>query len=449
MLFRTNSGYRVGLGAKSDTGRTEGPAWRRSLAAVWIGAAGTLAAVAVAALWWLYFAKPLSLPVDPGAQAIETAPAAIEPDPPSGTPELSPLEGGKAILVVDTEPDRVEVLVGKTLAGETPLRLMTVRSGTYTVTLRHPDYEMVALPDQRFADGEVLRIGRTLQRATGKLTVITQPANAWIERDGERLTEGTPVTLEELPAGTLELTLGADEYRSLLVEVDVPKDDVGMLERTLTRIPYGTLTLELEPPDATVTLPDVAPAYRPGVRLPEGQHRVIVAHKGFRQTTRTLEVAGDTRERTELIIDPQPFTVVTTPADAVVRLMNVEDEYRDGVRLNPGEYRIRVSAPEYETLEERVSHGIEPTLYSVALARSPQPFTVDATPGEATVSFAGRSEVYAARMRLPPGDYRIRVSAEAYETREERVQHGMDPTRYEIVLERAIPRAGVSIGVEK
>ena len=264
--------------------------------------------------------------------------------------------------------------------------------------------------------------------------MITQPANAWVERDGERLAEGTPVTLEGLAAGTLELTLGANEHRPIQVEVDVPKDGVGMLERTLTRIPYGTLTLELEPPDATVALPDVAPAYRPGVRLPEGQHRVIVARKGFRQMTRTLEVAGDTRERIELTIDPQPFAVVTTPADAVVRLMNVEDDYRDDVRLNPGEYRIRVSAPEYETLEERVSHGIEPTLYSVA----PQPFTVDATPGEAAVSFVGLSEAYAAGMRLLPGEYRIRVSAEGYETLEERVRHGTDPTRYEVVLERSI-----------
>ena len=160
--------------------------------------------------------------------------------------------------------------------------------------------------------------------------MITEPVSAWVERDGERLAEGTPVTLEGLPAGTLELTLGADEYRSLRVEADVPKDGVGTVRRTLERIPYGTLALELEPPDATVTLPDVAPAYRSGVRLPEGQHRVIVARKGFRQTARTLEVVGDTRERIELTIDPQPFTMVTTPADAVVRLMNVEDDYRDG-----------------------------------------------------------------------------------------------------------------------
>ena len=339
-----------GIRAKPGAGRPEGQARGRRLAAVWVAAAATLAAVAVAAVWWLYFAKEPPPPVDLVAQAIEAAPAENDSLPPGDMQELSPLEGGTAILVVETEPEGVEVLVGDTRAGETPLRSMAVRSGTYRLTLRHPDYETVALPDQRFADGEVLRIDQTLQRATGKLTVITEPASAWVERDGERLAEGTPVTLEGLAAGTLELTLGADEYRSLLVEVDVPKDGVGMLERTLTRIPYGTLTLELEPPDATATLPDVAPAYRPGVRLPEGQHRVIVARKGFRQTARTLEVAGDTRERIELAIGPQPLTVVTTPDDAVVRLMNVEDDYRDGILLNPGEYRIQISAPEYETL---------------------------------------------------------------------------------------------------
>ena len=58
------------------------------------------------------------------------------------------------------------------------------------------------------------------------------------------------------------------------------------------------------------------------------------------------------------------------------------------------------------------------------------------------MSFAGRSEVYAAGMRLPPGDYRIRVSAEGYETLEERVRHGTDPTRLEVSLDRSVPQPG-------
>ena len=273
----------------------------------WIAAAVGSVAAAAGVVWWLGF-----LPGTSGIQVSsestrdtpETTVGPIAPPAPIKSQAPSPLEGGNAILVVETEPVGVEVVVGATSAGKTPLQLRNVRAGIHPVTLRHPDYETMLLEDQTFANGEVLRIERRLARAMGKLTVITEPANAWIERDGERLADGTPVTLEGLPAGSLTLTLGAEEYRAIRVEVNVPKDGVGMLERELARIPYGTLTLELLPSDATVTLPEVVPAYRPGIRLPEGEHRVVVSRKGYRQATKTLEVAGDTRERIELAIDP-------------------------------------------------------------------------------------------------------------------------------------------------
>ena len=66
------------------------------------------------------------------------------------------------------------------------------------------------------------------------------------------------------------------------------------------RVPYGSLTLDLEPSDARVTLPDVEPRYRPGVRLPEGPNRVIVRSPGYRTVTRTIDLSGDTRVRIEL-----------------------------------------------------------------------------------------------------------------------------------------------------
>ena len=62
-----------------------------------------------------------------------------------------------------------------------------------------------------------------------------------------------------------------------------------------TRVRYGSLTLDLQPSDARVTLPDVEPRYRPGVRLPEGAYRVVVRRQGYRQVTRTIDLSGDTR----------------------------------------------------------------------------------------------------------------------------------------------------------
>ena len=66
------------------------------------------------------------------------------------------------------------------------------------------------------------------------------------------------------------------------------------------RIRYGSLTLELEPRDARVTLPDIEPRYRPGVRLREGSQRVVVRRDGYRDVTRTINVSGDTRVRIAL-----------------------------------------------------------------------------------------------------------------------------------------------------
>ena len=339
------------------------------------------------------------------------------------------------MLVVTTAPTGAEVLVGATVIGETPLERTDILAGSHDVTLRHPDYETILLEKQIFTNGRVLRIEQTLSRASGALTVVTEPRNTWIERNGERLASGTPVTLEGLPAGPVELLLGAVEHRPIQVQVEIPKDGVGQLERTLERIPYGTLTLEVVPSDATVTLPNIAPVYRPGLRVPEGQLQVVVRRPGYREVTRTVDVVADTRESIEMVPNPQSFTVVTMPAEAVISLLNSDDDYRNGIPLEPGEYRIRVSAPEYETVEETVIHSTEPTHHRVTLVRSPQSFTVVATPTDSTVQLVGVSEVYVPGMRLAPGEYQVRVSASDYETYEGTVRHGTAPTRYVIELE--------------
>ena len=208
--------------------------------------------------------------------------------------------GGDARLFVETTPPGAEVLVDGRRVGRTPLQRYDISAGLREITLRHPDYETVRIGGRRFRDGRVVRIRQVLEAATGELMVTTTPPGAWVEVNGERVEERTPVTLGGLPTGWLEVKLGAREHRSSVVEVEIPKNGVARLEQALVRIPYGTLTLHLEPRDARVTLPDVAPRYRPGIRLPDGPHRVIVRRNGYRRATRTITVLGDTRVRIAL-----------------------------------------------------------------------------------------------------------------------------------------------------
>ena len=134
----------------------------------------------------------------------------------------------------------------------------------------------------------------------------------------------------------------------------------------------GTLTLELEPPDAAVTLPDIVPRYEPGMRLPEGAVRVVVRRSGYEDATRTVEVSGETRVRIALRRIGGAFTVSTTPENALVRLLDHGIAYRAGMSLPAGDYRVEVSAEGYRTALLVIRHGMSATRREVSLERAAQ-----------------------------------------------------------------------------
>ena len=73
--------------------------------------------------------------------------------------------------------------------------------------------------------------------ALGRLTALMEPCAAWIKFNGRHLAELTPVTLTDLPAGTIELTLGI-EYRTAYVRVAIPRNGFVTLEQTLRNLVY-------------------------------------------------------------------------------------------------------------------------------------------------------------------------------------------------------------------
>lgn len=374
--------------------------------------------------------------LDPTA-AVGATPSQL---PPIAEPETLPasaaltLFGGNAILVVDTEPPGVEVLIGDQVLGETPLERTDMRSGAYSVLLQHPDYEPLLLDDVSLVDNEVRRISEKLTPGTGKLTVFAEPENIWIERDGVREHKRTPVTLEGLPAGKVELTLGAEEHRSERIEVVIPKGGVETLRRALERIPFGTLTLELDPPNAQVILPEIEPPYSPGMRLREGSYRVLVRREGYQEVTREIRVSGDTRQRIAMGVDPQPFTVIVTPAGAQVEIDGIPGPYRAGVPLEAGKYMVRVNAPDHFPEEVSVTHGSTPTSTPIALRPYPE-FTVLTKPSSAMVELVDAKKSYRAGMLLEPGNYQVRVGAPKHNPRSVTINHGQEPTKYTVTLE--------------
>ena len=240
---------------------------------------------------------------------------APQPAPKPSSRDPKTVLGGGALLVVETTPPGTEVLVDGRPVGKTPLERSDIRAGVWEVTLQHPHYEPLRISGRKFEDGVVTRLERALKRGVGRLTVTATPRRAWVEVEGKRLAERTPVTLNDLPAGEVKVKLGAPEHRPLSVEVVIPKDGLARLQRRLEKIVYGSLTLDLEPSDATVTLPDLGLRYRPGVRLPQGAHRVLVRKKGYREASQTVQVSGAKRLR--IALEKVPEKAPQKPAQRI------------------------------------------------------------------------------------------------------------------------------------
>ena len=142
-----------------------------------------------------------------------------------------------------------------------------------------------------------------------------------------------------------------------------------------------------------------------------------------------------------------PFMVEPDPKDARVRILNIKDRYRPGMKLPAGKYSVEVSAPGYETAVEVVNHRNAPTRRRIELMRVAEPdpvepivdtasFSLLPEPASARIVLLNSQESYRPGMALPPGNYRVEVSAPGYETAVEVVNHRNAPTRRRIELMR-------------
>ncbi|WP_049781042.1 bifunctional serine/threonine-protein kinase/formylglycine-generating enzyme family protein [Hahella chejuensis] len=120
------------------------------------------------------------------------------------------------------------------------------------------------------------------------------------------------------------------------------------MTRPAPTYPFVVVT---EPVGATVTFAGEEGAYTPGASLPEGDYEVEVTAKGFWPKTFTLNHSADHRSHyVSLKPAKTAFTVDVTPADAKIRILNIQPKYEEGIPLDPGRYLLEVSAPGYEKL---------------------------------------------------------------------------------------------------
>jgi uncharacterized membrane protein len=266
-----------------------------------------------------------------------------------------------------------------------------------------------------------------LDKAKYGLTVRTEPTDAQI-----RLLEtSTPYRPGiELAPGNYEIEVVKEGYVSRKFPVRII-DSALTVPVTLEKQPPPTqyrLTVQADPPQATVRLSNVKTPYRPGVELAPGSYTVDVSQSGYDSQRVTVNIVdSDVAVPVKLVKSPEPvkpvqyrLTVRPDPSTAKVRLLGIKATYKPGLELAPGSYTVEVSQPGYESKRVSVRIVESDVTVPVALIKEPEPqqyrLTVRADPSDAQVRLVGTRTVYRPGVALAPGSYTVDVSRSGYDS---------------------------------
>lgn len=120
---------------------------------------------------------------------------------------------------------------------------------------------------------------------------------------------------------------------------------------------------------AAIEFLDISDNYAPGMLLPPGDYRLKVSVRGYDDRSITVPHGREaTNFRTDLARSRYPFTVLTEPSGATVRVLNVAARYQPAMPLPPGDYRVEVAAEGFATKTLNLSHGLGATERKIELA---------------------------------------------------------------------------------
>ncbi|BDX06394.1 SUMF1/EgtB/PvdO family nonheme iron enzyme [Planctobacterium marinum] len=138
-----------------------------------------------------------------------------------------------------------------------------------------------------------------------------------------------------------------------------------------------TLRVESTPSDAQVSV-DGKRVSNKRISLSPGSYRLSVEKAGYNTVNKIVELRGDKTEYVSLSRSAPvrlPLTINTSPSDARVQILNIQPVYYEGIRLEPGDYQVKVSAEGYESETRWVSLNTTHSQFEFSLNKAKPRYT--------------------------------------------------------------------------
>ncbi len=267
-------------------------------------------------------------------------------------------------------------------------------------------------------------VGPRLVFGTASVDVRTVPEGAAVLVNGEPAGT-TPIIVSDVRPGAVVLRLEhpyhPPELRRLTLERGERRD-----VEVIFAPASGSLAIVTNPRGAAVSvngerLADVTPVRIDGIAT--GAYEVAVSLHGRQSKSATVEVFPDAEtERTFELerVAMGTLSVQTVPGNATVTLVDAEADYRPGVELPVGDYRIRVAAPGYGPAERTIGVRQGRNVADITLARVFGALRISMRPASARIRVTypdvdgSRDIAFQNGMEIPAGPFAVRATAMGY-----------------------------------
>jgi len=262
-------------------------------------------------------------------------------------------ELGRGGLHLESQPSGATVyLDAQELKEKTPIIKDDLVAGQYLVELSKGNYAAKEVIDIE-AD-KLLRKTIPLEKLKGQLTIITDPPEATVEVDGEKLDERTPLVLYKFPSGKHFLQINKEGYFTRKGRIRVSPWDPTRIKVELKEA--GGLTVTSEPSEATVFLDGTKRGFTP-LKLTEvepGEREVLLKKEGYfdwRKKKATVQ-AGKMNEVTAVLKSRYGTIKITSyPPGAQIYLNDKTETYWKtpyNLRALIGKHRISLQLYGYD-----------------------------------------------------------------------------------------------------
>ncbi len=285
---------------------------------------------------------------------------------------------------------------------------------------------------------------------TATVAITSEPSGAVVRVDG-RQRGITPIERLELDTGSHRLEVAHSHYATYVEGLSLRRGD--HLQRAVKlEVGEGTYEFLSNPRGAWVevdgervgrTPMKYTTASGPHVIGMGQEERYIVEETHTVKDGQTLEVNFN------LNIDPHGSVTFTTfPRSAKVEFIGEDIVYKPKVRVQIGEYAIRVSAPGYVSQEFRYQVRYGNNLHEVNLQRDFGTLHVTVTPADAEVQVSyneggqTRRQTYRQAIQVPVGKVEVRARALGYRTSFRSIRLGNKGATVRFNLEQMSVRPG-------